>query len=264
MKIFKLILIFVMVAFVLLCTGTYFYPVQYDSNCRDGNIYRYKAGIYQMITGVSGKKEYKKIGGLSMFFGIKPIICPEEIEKQHFEAVVKSIDSTNQILDWKLQNNGLWISKKGDWAIKEIIAIGPEGMKQADHYISQMGFNDNEPLKEIIDSATFQKLNTSFYKDKNHVYRYYGMVYGGSFSIFPEADPATFEVLNKCYAKDKSHIYESRQGILDNVDYKTFRTKNTLTGCFAKDRNGYLQWGDRISEENMKEEYVQKAIKELK
>lgn len=264
MKIFKSILIFVMAAFALLGIGTYFYPLQYNGNCHEGNIYRYKAGIYQIATGVSDKKEYKKIGGLSMFLGFKPVTCPEEIEKQHFEAVVKSIDSTNQALGWKLQENGLWISRKGDLAIKEIIAVGPEGMKQADHYITRMGFNDGESLKKIVDTATFQKLNTCFYKDKNHVYRYYGMAYGGSFSVFPEADPATFEVLSECYAKDKNHIYESRQGILDNVDYKTFTTKNSLAGCFAKDSNGYLQWGDRISEESMKDVHVQRAIKELK
>ncbi len=264
MKVFRFILILGTVIFVLLCTGTYFYPVKYNGSCRDGNIYRYKTGIYQISSGTAEKKEYKKIGGLFMFLGIQPVICPEEIEKQHFETVVKSIDSANRASGWKLQKNGLWISRKGDWAVKEIIAVGPEGMKQADNYITRMGFNDHEPLRQIIDTATFQKLNSSFYKDKNHVYRYYGMAYGGSFSVFPEADPQTFEVLSGCYAKDKNHIYESRQGILDSVDYTTFRTKSTLAGCFAKDRHGYLQWGDRISEDNMNNEYVQKAIQELK
>lgn len=263
MKIFRTLLILIILASALLCAGSYFYPVSCQNSCKESNMYRYKMGIYEMKTGLTGNKEYHKTGGLAMFLGIKPIVCPEEAEKQHYASVMKSIDSANKAEGWKFYKNGLWISKSGDLAIKEIMAIGPEGMEHAEHYISRMEFDEDKPLNSIIDTATFRKLSESFYKDRKHIYRYYGMAYGGSFSIFSEADPLTFEVLSECYAKDKNHIYESREGILNNVDYQTFKTKSTVTGCFAKDRHGFLQWGDRIPADHMKDEYVQKAVREL-
>jgi len=46
------------------------------------------------------------------------------------------------------------------------------------------------------------------------------------------------------YVKDKNQIFDMRAGILENVDYKTFKIKKGLTGCVAKDKNCYVFLGD--------------------
>ena len=51
--------------------------------------------------------------------------------------------------------------------------------------------------------------------------------------------------------------------ILENVDYETFKTKKGLTGCVAKDKNGYVVWGDRLNVNELNDEYLKKAIAEL-
>ncbi len=86
---------------------------------------------------------------------------------------------------------------------------------------------------------------------------------GGSFYIFEKADYETFQILGDCYAKDKNHIFEMRFGILTNVDYKTFKTKKGLTGCVAKDKDGYIIWGERVNEKEIDDEYLKKSIEEL-
>jgi hypothetical protein len=86
---------------------------------------------------------------------------------------------------------------------------------------------------------------------------------GGSFYIFEDADYQTFAILGDCYAKDKNHIFESRAGILTNVDYASFKTKAGNAGCVAKDKNGYIIWGDRVKLEEIQDEVLLQAIKEL-
>ncbi|MDE5438861.1 DKNYY domain-containing protein [Elizabethkingia meningoseptica] len=263
MKIFKYILIFVTILLFSAGIISYFYPTPYRSNCYEKNLYRYQLGIYQITTAIADQKEYKKIGGIASFLGIKHTVCPEEIEKQHYEKVASSLDSANKALGWHQLREGIWINRNSAIGIREVIALGPEGAGTAENYITQLEFNDQKPLNKIVDLDTFHQLNDYFYKDKNHIYRYYAMAYGGSFSVFEDADPRTFEILSDCYAKDKHHIYEGREGILKNVDYKTFKTKSTLAGCFAKDKYGYLQWGDRINKENLSDEHIREIIKAL-
>lgn len=179
------------------------------------------------------------------------------------ELYLKKLDSINFSLEWKPLKCGLWQNKLGEIGFKTSRVICSDGQVIADAYITKFGFDENPPLKDIIDTITFRELGNTYYKDKNHIYHHYGMSDGGSFSIFEKADYETFQILGDCYAKDKNHIFEMRSGILSNVDYTTFKTKKGLTGCVAKDKNGYLIWGERVKVNEIDDEHLKKSIKEL-
>lgn len=155
----------------------------------------------------------------------------------------QAVDSFNSLLDWKETNFGLWRSKNGDLAIKT-----REGNDEGifiDRYITELCC-EGGPIKDIIDTATFKYLGSSFYKDKNNVYTHYTMLDGGNFWIVENADVPTFEVIgNSCYAKDKNYIYGERAMQMPDIDYKTFKTCDDC-GCYAKDRNGYYFWDTKI------------------
>jgi len=185
----------------------------------------------------------------------------DEIKK--CEQYLKKIDSVNISLEWKQLKCGLWKNKYGDIGFKTFRVICSDGKVTAVDYITREGFNENPPLKDIIDTATFIELGNTYYKDKHHIYHHYGMTDGGSFYIFEEADYQTFQILGDCYAKDKNHIFEMRSGILTNVDYKSFKTKKGLTGCVAKDKDGFIIWGERVNVNEIDDECIKKAIKEL-
>lgn len=89
------------------------------------------------------------------------------------------------------------------------------------------------------------------------------MLGGGSFSIDTKVDYKTFKVIGDTYSKDKNHIYADRMGIMEDADYKTFRTKIGI-GPYAKDKNAYYYWGQKIDTANYDDEYTKKAIKKLK
>jgi hypothetical protein len=179
------------------------------------------------------------------------------------KANARRIDSTNQALNWKQLKCGLWLNRNGDIGYKTQRVVCSDGLMSVEDYITRFGFDENPPLKDIIDTTSFVDLGNTFYKDKNHIYQHYAMSGGGSFYIFEDADYQTFAILGDCYAKDKKHIFESRAGILTNVDYASFKTKAGNAGCVAKDKNGYIIWGDRVKLEEIQDEVLLQAIKEL-
>jgi hypothetical protein len=179
------------------------------------------------------------------------------------KANARRIDSTNQALNWKQLKCGLWLNRNGDIGYKTQRVVCSDGLMSVEDYITRFGFDENPPLKDIIDTTSFVDLGNTFYKDKNHIYHHYAMSGGGSFYIFEDADYQTFAILGDCYAKDKKHIFESRAGILTNVDYASFKTKAGNAGCVAKDKNGYIIWGDRVKLEEIQDEVLLQAIKEL-
>lgn len=192
---------------------------------------------------------------------------PQALERLEIDPQCKAnarrIDSTNQVLNWKQLKCGLWKNKNGDIGFKTQRVVCSDGLLSVEDYNTRFGFNENPSLKEIIDTTTFIELGNTYYKDKNHIYHHYAMSDGGSFYIFEDADYQSFEILGDCYAKDKNHIFESRAGILTHVDYATFKTKAGNSGCVAKDKIGYLIWGDRVKLEEIQDEVLLQAIKEL-
>lgn len=166
-------------------------------------------------------------------------------------------------LQWKKLKCGLSINKNNDIGFKTSSSVYRMTTK-IDSYITKFGYNENPPLKDVIDTLSFYNMGNLYFKDKNHIYHFYPTICGGSFYILDEADHKTFEILGDCYAKDKNNIYEYRKGKLDSVDYATFKTKKGLYDCFAKDKYGYLSSGERINiEEYLEEDYIKEVIKAL-
>lgn len=162
---------------------------------------------------------------------------------ENIKAKKEASDSINKLLNWKKNKFDLWKSKDGDLAIKTHEAY-EEGI-HIDKYISELCC-DNEKIMNVIDTLTFKSLGGFLYKDKNNVYSHNSMSDGGNFWIVENADVKTFKVIgNTCYAKDKNHIYSEKGIKMDNIDYKTFKTCNDC-GCYAKDKNGYYFWADKI------------------
>lgn len=192
---------------------------------------------------------------------------PQALERLEIDpkckANVRRIDSTNQALNWKQLKCGLWKNKNGDIGFKTQRVVCSDGLIIVEDYNTRFGFNENPALKEIIDTASFIELGNFYFKDKNHIYHHYAMSDGGSFYIFEDADYQTFQILGDCYAKDKNHIFESRAGILTNIDYASFKTKAGNAGCVAKDKNGYLIWGDRVKLDEIEDEALLQAIRAL-
>jgi hypothetical protein len=149
---------------------------------------------------------------------------------------------TNADNYWKELDCGLYESNNGDLALKTQ-AETEEGIIM-DKFITELCC-DEVSLKTTIDTTSFKKLSSSYYKDKNNVYIYFTMSDGGNFWILEEADVASFEVLGDCYAKDKEKIFDNRARILDSVDYDSFNTTQGI-GCYAKDKNGYYFWDQHI------------------
>ncbi|WP_405397810.1 DKNYY domain-containing protein [Maribacter sp. Asnod2-G09] len=172
------------------------------------------------------------------------------------------IDSINQSLQWKELKCGLWLSKKNDLGFKT--TAGNEQGIFITKYITDL-WNSDSPIKlnSVIDTLTFNYLGSSFYKDKNNIYTHYSMADGGFFKIVENADHRTFKIIGDCYAKDKNHIFGVRKMILDSVDYKTFKTKKGI-GCYAKDKNGYYFWDNKLNEEEINDTEIMETITALK
>lgn len=261
---FNLRLIFSFLSFILLflLAYSYFIPTKFENKCKDKNIFKFKLGVYKIDSTITREIEYEKIGGILEFLNIKEVKCIVDIENEHYLKIKNSSDSINKSLNWKKLNCGLYINKNDEIGFKDLRVIGGDRLITEEYYITRLGFNEGEKLSKIVDTTTFKELGNTYYKDRNHIYHFYGMAGGGSFYIFDEADYETFEILGDCYAKDKNNIYEMRSGKLDSIDYKTFKTI-VGPGCYAKDKNGYYSWGTKIEKEYLNDKDVKEAIKKL-
>jgi len=153
----------------------------------------------------------------------------------------------NQPVMWKQLKHGLWKDNLGNIGIKTSRAVSDSLME--DRYIITMG-EENKKLKDILDIKTFESVNnSSYYKDKNHVYMHYIMSDGGWFNILEGADSLTFKSIGAIYFKDKKHIYVERNGKID-VDYETFEAFETVGDvcCYAKDKDAYYMWGEKVTD----------------
>ena len=164
----------------------------------------------------------------------------------------------NDTQQWRELSCGLWINNDGDIGLKTTRSTGEE--KIIDCYLTRTPLGDDTPLKMLVDTATFHDMGGSFYKDKNHIYNYFPMSDGGSFyPIDDYVDYSTFEVLGDgCFARDKEHIYTEKHLDIVDADYKTF---HAIKGCLAQDKNGFIFWTDRITEDEA-QEYLNEFEKE--
>lgn len=257
----KIFLVIIFLTILSIVIYSYCIPTKFENKCKDKNIFKYNFGVYKIDTILSNELKYTKIGGVLEFLSIKKTKCIEEIEKNYYSEIKEENEKITKSQNWKRLKCGLFINKDGEIGFEDQRGLN-EGMVSVTYYLTKFGFNENPTLKSVIDTTTFRELGNTYYKDKNHIYHYYGMAHGGQFYIFDEVDYATFEILGDCYAKDKNNIYEMRAGKLDSIDYKTFKTIKNC-GCFAKDKNGYYNWDSKIDKENYNDKYVKEAMKKL-
>ena len=125
--------------------------------------------------------------------------------------------------------------------------------------LSTIIFASNKKFDEIKevkpDFESYQKINNSYYRDKNYIY------YNGDIQYM--VDPDSFEVLNGLYSKDKNGVYIPRNSIkerktviyylskLDNIDIQTFITyenENEIGKITydAEDKNNYYLYGSIV------------------
>lgn len=236
-------------------------PIAYENECNDSHLYRYQFGIYKIDTLGKNEVQFEQIGGATNYFGLDKPACINGIYKYEQSLRKKEIDSVNKGLNWLLIKHNLYKNKNDEYGFREIISLG-EGSPPVTNYITKLGFNEDKTLSKTLDTATFTDLGSSYYKDKKHIYQYYSMLGGGSFYINADVDYKTFEVIGDVYAKDKNHIYLDRIGIMKNVDYKTFKTAVDI-GPYAKDKNGYYAWDEKIDTLNFENNDLKEAIKKL-
>lgn len=113
---------------------------------------------------------------------------------------------------------------------------------------------DTYTMHPNIDGTTFEVIannvwewrrtmgvtNTSYYRDKNHVYQYHNFegeaVSHGAISILEGADPATFRVVANGYSVDASSVFHQlfNETKRTKIDPKSFE----IYGGFAKDKKG--------------------------
>ena len=256
----KIVIIICVLTISSIVVYSFFVPVKYENKCKDKNIFKYRLGVYKMDS-LNENVEIKQIGGIQEFLNINRLKCIYEIEKEYYLEIKNEHDKIIKSQKWKKLKCGLFINKNGEIGFEDQRAL-KEGTFIETYYITKFGFDENPTLKNSIDTTTFRELGNTYYKDKNHIYHYYGMAHGGQFYVLNDVDYSTFEILGDCYAKDKNYIYEMRAGKLDSIDYKTFKTVKNC-GCFAKDKNGYYSWDSKIDKENYNDKYMKDAIEKL-
>lgn len=109
-------------------------------------------------------------------------------------------------------------------------------------------------MKYLIDISSFRFLNFTYWADKNNIYIFIPTSDGGTVSINELIDRKSFELFEGTdYAKDKSTIYY-RGSKLDDVDFKTFRIiNNKEISSLAVDKNSIFQFGEKLTEDEIKE-----------
>jgi len=171
--------------------------------------------------------------------------------------------------EWEKLRCGLYINKKGELGFAtepNYVNIPASELKPeqcANVFITKMGSSANEmqKLNDIVDTATFEQLGADYYKDKSHIYNFYGMCESGYLTIFAD-DTATFKVIGCCYAIYQNIVYHQRNGIM-KADANSFRTSAEL-GPFAKDRNTYFAHEKEVSESQIKKELDKELFEKLK
>lgn len=160
---------------------------------------------------------------------------------------------------YKLLKCGLYRSSKGDLAYRSA-EIYNDNFDRRTRYLTWIyGAEPKDSLngglkemKAVIDTASFQFLNETHWADKNHIYLLLPTSDGGSVSINKMMDRKTFKLFEGSdYAKDKNHIYY-RGAEIEPVDYKTFKIANEDRSV-ASDKNGIYQFGERLTEDEIKD-----------
>lgn len=170
---------------------------------------------------------------------------------------VKETKKVKRSSDWRKLDCGLYMSPEGELGFPTVpeIANIPDSELGAEtcenSFLTNFGYDQIAPLDSVIDTLTFESLGDNFYRDRSNIYHHYTICESGYLHIFVR-DTATFRLLDNCYASYQSEIYQCRIGGPLDVDAATFRI---ITGYnhLAKDKDGFIEFGERISEEDLEE-----------
>lgn len=180
------------------------------------------------------------------------------------QSDITTIANSDEKEDWKELQCGLWINRKGDIAHKSLAVAFRENDDDltdvVDYYIYKTyneldSLNNYETnLKDIVDTLTFSKVTDHCFKDKNHVYMFRPMAYGGNLSVNYSIDLKTFAALDgsDAYTCDKNRCFIYGREI-ENADRKSFRVLMNEGVPVARDKNHIYMWGDKMSDNDIAE-----------
>lgn len=188
------------------------------------------------------------------------------IEKRNAKRIAYN-DSINAIMQWEEVRDGLFISQYGDLGFESFQLLDPKDYSGFTYYQTVFCNEDRTPLNQIVDAETFKHIAGggfgAYYKDKNHIYHTFGTSGGNNFSLLEKADYATFRIIDDCYGVDKNHVYDMRDGMREDIDVKTFKILEINNRCYAKDRNGYYESTDKLTDEQLKDPEMQEIVERL-
>ncbi|MFN8713475.1 MAG: hypothetical protein ACK5Z2_11545 [Bacteroidota bacterium] len=169
---------------------------------------------------------------------------------------------------WRKLQCGLFMHTDGRLAFAsdpQLVNVKREDLKGEtcpNKFITTFGSDYTTQLRSVIDTATFEALPVSdFYKDKNNIYSHYAMCDGGYFTVFA-TDTASFVMYNNCYFKYQGKVMYFRGGAID-ADAATFKASSEH-GMLAKDKYGFFEFGERITEEVLRERIPADVFTKLK
>jgi hypothetical protein len=174
----------------------------------------------------------------------------------------------NKNVSWKEIKGGLYLSPEGEIGFasaQRFANIRREKLKGetcANVFITTMNWDDTTKISSVVDTATFEHLGSDYYRDKNHIYNFYSMCEGGYFKIF-SSDTSDFRLLSSCYARHKDEIFHHRNGGPLKVDVASFRVSQTYE-CIARDKHSFYEYGDPVTEEELKESMGEEAFEKIK
>jgi DKNYY family len=173
-----------------------------------------------------------------------------------FSSDAKKNESESVTADgWRKLQCGLFMHTDGRLAF----ASAPQLVNK---FITTFGSDYTTQLRSVIDTATFEALPVNdFYKDKNRIYSHYAMCDGGYFTVFA-TDTASFVVYNSSYFKYQGKVMYFRGGAID-ADAATFKASSEH-GMLAKDKYGFFEFGERITEEVLREQIPADVFTKLK
>lgn len=204
--------------------------------------------------------------------------CPGE-RQEHVHLSEKHTAHVPDSSDWRKMACGLFMSPEGELGFAsnpeianftnaEIKAYSKKREMCKNQFLTTFGHEGEVHLYTVIDTTTFESIDAGLFKDKNHIYSYYGMCDGGYFYIF-SSDTSSFRLLSAYYMSYKGEIYYNPKGKID-ADFKTFKVSKSGkrsfdSGMLAKDKNGFFDFGESVTEQELiSSEYPKEVIANLK
>jgi len=185
------------------------------------------------------------------------------------QEVSKKENLTPNHVNYKAIRDGLYENSDGNLFFKTVDASDRDN--PIDRYIyvvysDSFGIDGIKEMEDVIDSESFNSIESEYYQDKNYVYYFHVMSDGGTMGIIDEADLETFKVLKySMYGIDKKTAFY-RGTKIEGADIPTFEPiiiedSGSKIGWYARDRSNYYNGNDIMNDHEIKE--LKEEIKRL-